>query len=238
MTSFIHSRLDPDTMFTVVIQPGGFEALFLLSGNGPYDSPIGSAYLPANVSGSANTPPVAVLEAYDHWPVPEFIPRRDDINGIAGSGNWHNGSNEPASDATTPFYIAKGWGPKYLNSEEGVYKIIAPLQTETTGAGNLTMGTITMSPLQPGGRPSQALFTEHTTLIMEEVQLVLIVNGEIAKLIDGDVIFIPAGTPFTYYASAAATKFLYVNPGCDGLASQLMQNSIPWDYVTYPQYAP
>ncbi|WKT53680.1 RmlC-like jelly roll fold [Fusarium oxysporum f. sp. vasinfectum] len=216
--------LDPDTMFTCVIQPGGFEALFFLGGPGSYDSPIGSAYLPA--------------EAYDHWPMPDFVLRHDDINGIAGSGNWHNGSNEPAIDATTPFYIAKGWGPKYLNREGGVYKIIAPLQTEATSAGNLTMGTITMSPLQPGGRPSQAVFTEHTSLVMEEGQLVVTVNGETAKLIDGDVIFIPADTQFTYYASAAVTKFLYVNPGRDGLANQLIQNSIPWDYVTYPQYAP
>lgn len=73
---------------------------------------------------------------------------------------------------------------------------------------------------------------------MEEGQLVVTVNGETAKLIDGDLIFVPAGTPFTYYASTAVTKFVYVNPGRDGLASQLMQNSIPWDYVTYPQYAP
>ncbi|EXM13674.1 RmlC-like jelly roll fold [Fusarium oxysporum f. sp. vasinfectum] len=230
--------LDPDTMFTCVIQPGGFEALFLLGGPSSYDSPIGSAYLPAEVSGNRTLQPDEVLQAYDHWPMPDFALRHDDINGIAGSGNWHNGSNDLPTDAINPFYIAKGWGPKYLNKEGGVYKIIAPLQTETTTAGNLTMGTITMSPLQPGARPSQAVFTEHTSLVMEEGQLVVTINGETAKLIDGDVIFIPAGTRFTYYASAAVTKFLYVNPGRDGLANQLMQNSTPWNYVTYPQYAP
>ncbi|KAF5024820.1 hypothetical protein F66182_3059 [Fusarium sp. NRRL 66182] len=230
--------LDPDTMFTVVIQPGGFEALFSLLANGSYDSPIGSAYLPAEPSGTTPTLSLSVLQAYDHWPMTQFIPRRDDINGIAGSGNWHNGSNELPTEANTPFYIAKGWGPKYLNSEEGVYKIIAPLQTETTTAGNITMGTITMSPLQSGGRPSRARYTEHTSLVVEEGQLVVTIDGETAKLIDGDTVFIPAGTSFTYYAATAVTKFLYVNPGTDGIASQLMKNSIPWDYVTYPQNAP
>ncbi|RYP69392.1 hypothetical protein DL769_005285 [Monosporascus sp. CRB-8-3] len=119
--------LDPDTMFTVVIQPGGFERLFLYGGGPEYDSPIGSAFLPADALPSSATPPLEVLQSFDHWPMPDFIPRRDDTNGIAGSGNWHNGSNKLASDATTPFYIAKNWGPKYLNSEGGIYKIIAPL---------------------------------------------------------------------------------------------------------------
>ncbi|RYP69393.1 hypothetical protein DL769_005286 [Monosporascus sp. CRB-8-3] len=95
-----------------------------------------------------------------------------------------------------------------------------------------------MSPLQPNTRPPQVEFTEHTSLLMEEGQLVVTVNGETANLIQGDLIFIPARTPFTYYAPAAATKFLYVNSGRDGLQSQLTRNSIPWDYTSYPQYAP
>jgi hypothetical protein len=58
--------LDPDTMFTIVIQPGGFEDLFLYRG-GPsydlpsYDLPIGSAFLPADAPPSSETPPLAVL---------------------------------------------------------------------------------------------------------------------------------------------------------------------------------
>jgi hypothetical protein len=79
--------------------------------------------------------------------VPDFVPRRDDLNGFAGSPrSWHNGPNEHPTDSETPFYIARGWGPKYLNSDGIVYRLIAPLQIEATSAGNLTMGTITMSP--------------------------------------------------------------------------------------------
>ncbi|KAL4901861.1 RmlC-like cupin domain-containing protein [Aspergillus multicolor] len=231
--------LDPDTMFTVVIQPGGFEGLFLYRGGPSYDSAIGSAFLPADAPPSSETPPLDVLQSFDHWPVLNFVPRRDDMNGIAGSGNWHDGPNQHPTDEETEFYIAKNWGQKYLNSEEGVYRIITPLQTETTSGGNLTMGTITMSPLD--GRqalPSETVFAEHTALSVEEGQLVVTINEETAHLIQGDLIFIPAGTPFKYYASAAATKFLYVNTGRHGLQSQLLQNSIPWNYAAYPQYAP
>jgi quercetin dioxygenase-like cupin family protein len=239
--------LDPDTIFTVVIQPGGFEDLFLYRGGPSYDSPMGSAFLPADAPPSFETPPLAVLRSFDHWPVPDFVPRRDDVDGFAGSaaGTWHTGPNEHPTDSETPFYIARGWGPKYLNSDGGVYRLVAPLQIEATGAGNLTMGTITMSPSLRWGarkqapRPLRALISEHTAICVEEGQLVVTVDQhETATLIRGDVVFIPAGTPFTYYAAAAVTKFLYVNTGQDGLQSQLLRNSIPWEYTAYPQYAP
>ncbi|KAH8654374.1 hypothetical protein BGZ61DRAFT_500536 [Ilyonectria robusta] len=205
--------VDPDTSYTVVIQPGGFEELLLIRQDGSYPSEIGSAFLPAEQPPSENTPSRQVLEAYDHFVLHEFSPRRDDVNGMAGSGNWHNGPNEQPSDSVTPFYIAKNWGPKYLNSEEGVYKIITPLVTDTTSAGNLTMGTITMSPLLPNMTASEVMLTEHTSLQVEDGQLVVTIN-------------------------AAATKFLYVGIGTDGLQTRLMQNSIPWEYAAYPQYAP
>jgi mannose-6-phosphate isomerase-like protein (cupin superfamily) len=94
-------------------------------------------------------------------------------------------------------------------------------------------------PGKQGPLPLRALFSEHTAICVEEGELVVTADQhETAILIPGDLVFIPAGTSFTYYAAAAVTKFLYVNTGRDGLQSQLLPNSIAWEYTAYPQYAP
>jgi hypothetical protein len=48
-------------------------------------------------------------------------------------------------DELTSNFIAKNYGPKYLNTENR-YKIIAPLATGKQSANKFTVGTITMSP--------------------------------------------------------------------------------------------
>ncbi|RII22728.1 hypothetical protein CUC08_Gglean013382 [Alternaria sp. MG1] len=231
--------LEPDTVFTVVIQPGGFEQFLIDIADDMYESEIGSAFRP--IKESPRPFPaldVAIQDRYDSWPIGGHVLRDDAVDGIAGFGNWHNGSNELATDSKTAFYIAKNWGPKYLNSEGGAYKIIAPLTTAATSAGNLTMGSITMSPLLTNLTASEVTLPDHTTMLAEEGRLVIRIQNETAVLADGDIVFIPGGTTFSYWALAAATKFMYIGAGPDGLASRLIENSIPWEFASYPQYSP
>jgi quercetin dioxygenase-like cupin family protein len=237
-TTHTFQTLDPDTQMTGIIQPGGFEKLFIDIADGTYPSEIGSPFIPANLSIPAASDPsfIEALQAYDVYGEVTWDYRSDAVNGIAGSGNWHNGSNTLAPDSTTPNFIAKNYGPKYLNSEGGVYKIIAPLVQETQSAGNLTIGTISMAPLLSNQTADTVTFDVHTAFQMEEGQLVVEVAGQTASLIQGDVFFVPAGTEFTYYASVPFTKFLYVTSGPTGIDTQLIQNSVEWEYASYPEY--
>lgn len=234
---------DPDTQLTGVIQPGGFEELFIAIGDGAYNSSTGSAFVPAasNSSSGAGSSAglISALESFDVFAQLDFSPRYDFVNGSAGaSGNWHDGSNALAKDAYTPNFVAKGYGPKYLNVDDGVYRVLQPLVTGTQSASNFTMGTITMSPLLSNQTASEQNLGQHLAFQMEEGQLVVAVDGyDTVSLIQGDVVFIPAGTSFTYHASVPFTKFLYVSAGGDGLDYQLLQKSVSWDYTTYPTYA-
>jgi quercetin dioxygenase-like cupin family protein len=237
-TTHTFQVLDPDTQMTGVIQPGGFEQLFIDIADGTYPSDIGSPFIPANLSIAAASSDafISALTAYDVYAELTFAERADAVDGFAGTGNWRNGSNELGADSTTPNFIAKNYGPKYLNSEGGVYKIIAPLAQETQSAGNFSMGTISMSPLLSNMTAETVSFDVHTAFQMEEGQLVVEIGGETASLIQGDVVFVPAGTEFTYYAAVSFTKFLYVTSGSTGIDTQLLQNSVEWEYASYPEY--
>ncbi|KAL1619522.1 hypothetical protein SLS56_010066 [Neofusicoccum ribis] len=234
---------DPDTQLTGVIQPGGFEQLFIAIGDGAYNSSTGSAYVPAASNSSSagagsSSGLISALESFDVYAQLDFSPRYDFVNGSAGGyANWHNGANTLAKDAYTPNFVAKGYGPKYLNVDDGIYRVVQPLVTAQQSASNFTMGTITMSPLLANQTASTQNLTQHLAFQIEEGQLVVELEGETASLIQGDVVFIPSGTPFTYYASAPFTKFLYVSAGGDGLDYQLIQKSVSWNYITYPTYA-
>ncbi|EKG13902.1 Cupin RmlC-type [Macrophomina phaseolina MS6] len=235
---------DPDTQLTGVIQPGGFEELFIAIGDGSYNSSTGSAYVPAASNSSASgagssSSLISALESFDVYAQLDFSPRQDFVNGSAGgNGAWHNGANALAKDAHTPNFVAKGYGPKYLNADDGVYRVVQPLVTGAQSAGNFTMGTVTMSPLLANQTASQQNLTQHLAFQLEEGELVVALDGyDEISLIQGDVVFIPAGTPFTYHASRPFTKFLYVSAGSDGFDYQLLQKSVSWDYITYPTYA-
>jgi quercetin dioxygenase-like cupin family protein len=231
---------DPDTQLTGVIQPGGFEKLFFAIGDRSFSTSTGSAFVPAAPNASkdpgANPGMIAALQSMDVFAQFDFNPRRDFVNGAAGSGNWHNGKNTLAQDELTPNFIAKNYGPKYLNTENG-YKIIAPLATGKQSANKFTMGTITMSPRLSNYTDNPTTLPQHVAFQLEEGQLVVSVKGETVNLINGDVVFVPSGTPFSYYASVPFTKFLYVNAGSNGIDHQLLQKSVAWEYATYPTYA-
>jgi quercetin dioxygenase-like cupin family protein len=158
------------------------------------------------------------------------------VNGTAGSGNWHDGANELADDGYTPFFVAKNFAQKYLNYENG-YKLLAPVQKGPQSGGNFTMGTLTLSAKASNETANTITPKQPVAVQLEEGQLSVEVDGESAQLIQGDVLFVPGDTTFSYYATVPVTKFLYVSGGADGFDYDLLQNSVEWDYAVYPTYA-
>ncbi|THC98491.1 hypothetical protein EYZ11_001999 [Aspergillus tanneri] len=223
-TIHIFQLVDPDSQLTHAFHPGGFENLFNIFSKGNYDTHgVSSPYIPTTDDSSTFGPMAPeeynLLVSLDLYAASEeeFIPRRDFVNGTAGDGetkqSWHNGPNTLPDNPTTPYFIAKDYGPKYLNTDIG-YKVIQPLTTAAQTEGNFTMGTIIMSPKMANETVSQATLPHHFALQMDEGQLSFQVQGYPGvHLLYGDVAFVPAGTPFSYYATVPYTKFMYMNAG-------------------------
>ncbi|PHH78662.1 hypothetical protein CDD82_2924 [Ophiocordyceps australis] len=234
---------DPDAQLTHVFHPGGFEHLFDVFSNGDHDTAgISSPYVALDTDpdpfGPFTPEQDELLRGLDLVAAPseDYRPRRDFVNGTAGAGQkWHDGPNTLPNDATEPYFIAKDYGPKFLNSEAG-YKIIQPLATrEQSADGNFTMGTIVMSPKLESTPVSRTTLPHHFALQMDDGQLSLSIQGyKTVLMMHGDVAFIPAGTPFEYYATVPYTKFLYMNAGAEGLEAQLLKDSKEWSWPAYP----
>lgn len=166
----------------------------------------------------------------------DFEPRQDFSNGQAGGSSlWHNDTDTLAVDSTTPNFIAKIRGPKYLNNIGGTYQLIAPLAAKDQTGSNFTIGTVTLSHRIEGTRAISTRLREPVAFQLEEGELNISIDGyEAAELIQGDVVFVPGNTSFTYYAAVPFTKLLYVSGGKDGFDQTLMEGAHAWDYATYP----
>lgn len=242
-TTHTFQVLDPDTELLGVIQPGGFEALFFAIADSNYTSSTSSPYVPASSTGStdagagSSASMISALESFDVFAQLDYSPRRDAINGTAPANTtWHTGKNTPATDSNHPFYLAKNQGPMYLNSEHG-YQIVAPFITTTQSAAKFSEGTITMSrKLSNTTIPTRSL-ADHTAFEILEGALMVKLQGEQVQLLQGDVVFIPGNTSFSYWSEVAFTKFLYVGAGDKGLDVALMKKAVAWDYPTWPKYA-
>ncbi|KAF7556941.1 hypothetical protein G7Z17_g986 [Cylindrodendrum hubeiense] len=231
--------LDPDTQITGVIQPGGFEELFIAISNDEFSSSTGSEFVPGasdDSSAGSDADTISALEGFDVYAQLDFVPRRDFVNGTAGgSANWHNGSNSLASDPTSPNFIAKNYGPKYLNNLGGGYQLVAPLTSDKQTAGNFSMGTATLSPILANMTAPSLDLSQPVAFQMEEGSLEVKVSGHDAvTLIQGDVIFVPAKTRFAFHATASFTKFLYVSGGSNGFSEELLSGAQDWNSTTYP----
>lgn len=235
--------IDPDTQLTHAFHPGGFEKLFDFVTLGQFESDAHAAYVPDPIDeqpfGPMTPNLTAAYEPLDLFAVPEneFIPRRDFVNGTASDEglNWHNGTNELPTDPTMPYFVANNYGPKFLNTDSG-YKVIQPISTlDNSHTRNFTMGTIILSKKQDNETEPHVTLTNHLGIQMDDGQLVLSVEGyKTTHLLQGDVAFIPAGTPFRYHATVPMTKFLYLNAGPEGLEYELLNRSMPWGFPSYP----
>lgn len=209
---------DPDTSLTGALVPGGFEELFFALASDP----------------SLMTNPDALAQ-YDVYPQLDFQPLSDLVDGAepAEGAQWHDAEDNLPEDAS-PYFVAKGFGPKYLNSENGYYQVVATLVTPTTSGGRFGEGTVTMSRLKSNQTAPDVVLPGATAMLLEEGQLGVEVAGEKASLIEGDTFFVPGNTTFKYYAETSFTKFLYVTQGSQGLDTMLLKNSGPWNSSFYP----
>lgn len=214
--------LEPDTQLTGVLVPGGFEEFFFAQADTFVNNTSGFNF--------------SELPSWDVYPQLDFTPRKDLVNGKAGPGNWYDGVNELPPDNKKPVWVAKNYGPKWLNSEFGYYQIITPLVRGQQTENMFAQGHITMSPKSERARAPQTKSPHATAFQMEEGQLAVTVRGfDTVHLIHGDVVFVPPNTPFTYYAEAEFTKFMYVSGGGDGLDAMLISQAKNWTSAFYPR---
>jgi quercetin dioxygenase-like cupin family protein len=222
------SLLEPDTQLTGVLVPGGFEEFFFSTNSAPSPGALPGA------GGFDNTG----LAKWDVYPQLNFVPRRDVVDGKAGPGNWYSGPNTLPPNMSAPIWVAKNHGPKFLNSKNERYHIVAPFVTGQQTNNTFSQGTITLS--RSRGESSAPIISSGTAtaFMMEEGQLEVKVEGyDAVSLIDGDVVFVPPNVPFSYAATAEFTKFMYVTGSGSGLDAQLMGESQPWASAFYPNSA-
>jgi hypothetical protein len=87
-----------------------------------------------------------------------FEPRRDIVNSTApvDDSEWHTGDNV-LGNAGEPYFVANGYGPKYLSSKFG-YQVVQPLVTPTQAQDtNYTLSTISLSCQTKGSAPTYTL---------------------------------------------------------------------------------
>jgi len=151
---------------------------------------------------------------------------------------WHDGSNDLGRDAQTPFYVAKGYGPKYLaGDKESSYAIVEPFVTSQQSDGNFTEGTITLSRPVAGAKPATYSLPGHTALEVVDGLVSVDVGGFKGNttLSVGDVVFVPANTTFSFWGESVYSKVLYVGAGKDTVDARIRKDAKEWDSATWPQ---
>lgn len=205
-----------------------------------YSSTTDTPYVPAHTNESTATGPggsgISALQKYDVYAQLDFEPRRDLVNGSAPVADsvWHAGHNALGAPGD-PYFVANGYGPKYLNSRHG-YQVIQPLVTPRQAQDtNYTLATISLSRQTRKSPPTWTLAGAAAFEVLEGVLSVRIADYPVATLNTGDVAFIPAHVPFSYYSTVAFTKTLLVSSGSEGVDSQLISGGKKWDFVTFPK---
>jgi quercetin dioxygenase-like cupin family protein len=234
-TTHTFQILDPDTEMIGIVVPGGFEELFYAIGTN-YSSATDTPFVPAMSNGSTPDPGMMpALEKFDVYAQLDFEPRRDLVNGTAPiDSKWHTDDNALLSSGK-PYFVANGYGPKYLSSKYG-YQVIQPLVTQQSQDADYTLSTISLSRQTKDNAPTYILSGAAAFEVLEGVLMIQIGDYPVATLYTGDVAFIPVGVAFTYYTEVAFSKVLYVSSGDNGVDSQLIRGGMRWKFTTFPRY--
>lgn len=225
-----------------VIQPGGFESLFYFLASANYSSTTSAPFPQGNFTTPGGDPGVIQkLQSFDVYAKLDFSPPMTfDANGVAGNGSssWHSGANALGADSATPFFVAKGYGPKYLaaSSSNASYMVVEPFVTAAQSDGNFTQGTITLSQLPAGASAGTYSLPGHTALEVLDGLVGVSIDGYTDTLVlaVGDVVFVPANTTWSFWGEAAYSKVLYVGQGKNTLDAQIMAGAQVWDSVIWP----
>ncbi|KAF3400912.1 hypothetical protein DPV78_005759 [Talaromyces pinophilus] len=242
-TNHTFQFIDPDSEVLAVVAPGGFEKLMDVIGT-PWTTTTNTPYLNTYVEGGNGTAGIPASEQekltyLDVWARPNFVPRRDILNGTTPSNEaWHDGPNYLANNTNTSYWVANGYGPKYLNKAmTGYYQIVQPLITPAaSGNYSFTESTITIN-----GPPSDIStlpyfsFPHGSAFLVLEGTLTVHVQGyDAVTLVWGDVMYVPKNTSFTYYTSTHWCKFLYVSGGDNCLDTKLINGGAAYESVVFP----
>jgi hypothetical protein len=177
------------------------------------------------------------MEEFDLFPVPGFVQRTDIGNGSAPvSSYWHVASEPLPEDPTAPYYIAKDYGVKFLNSENG-YTIISPLnRLPHSKPYNFTLSHLTFSIPKDVAAIPQRSFPEHGAFRVQDGALSIQVEGYggSVQLLPGDVAFLPKDTKYKVHAIVPGTKTLYIGAGEKGLDMLLLKSAKPWNSASWP----
>lgn len=238
--------IEPDTEIIGVVAPGGFPFYQYVST--PFQSrnnaPWGS-FKEFNMTKLEEA--VGNRQYYDYNPT-DFSLNYDVLNGTTSPKiPWHNGANT-LPNATVPYYIAGGWGPKYLHRKLG--QVVALYMSTAESNGRLTLSTVTMQATQFDGQDPR--IAEHCDtsvaqfLRVLEGQLFVEIDGASSMLSTGDTAVVPAGFRFKYWSKVALTRFYTaaaVVPGAEavvkerrflGLVGQLIQQAEVWSSAVFP----
>lgn len=178
---------------------------------------------------------IAQLTSFDVYAEFTYTPRADAVNGFApANSTWRTGTNALATDAVTPYFVAKDYGPQYLSTNASFYQVIQPFVTPVQSEGNFTLSTITIESLPANATAKEVSFAGHAAFEVLEGQLTVEMEGEELGLSTGDVVFIPGGTPYTYYSKVAYTKFLQISQGAEGLDTSLIAGGSTWSSPVWP----
>lgn len=246
--------VEPNTDMYGVVFDGGLEQMFFAIGVPNMTYPSFSPYDPTAMEAVAMPAPMPPPDfngssagMYDIISNPDFVPRTDIVNGSAPAGTgWHSPANTLPSDPTAPYYVARDFGPKYLNSEGGSYQVIQPLnmaeQSVPTGH-NFTLSFINMSMRGAVGNasstsePPTPRYAGHAGFRVEDGAMILTVEGyEPVQLLYGDVAFVPGNTSYSYYAPSPVsfTRVLHFAAEVNGLDTTLIARAVPWNSPVWP----
>ena len=226
-----HSLQNADYDFeaTTTYQPAGIEE-FLLAAGSEYASTTNS---PFDSEGKPEYNIAAALKLADKYSVSlqlGFKLNNDFTNGTTsdGEGVWHmKGQKLPGSVA--PYFLSNNMGPKFLNRASN--QVVMTLTTEAESAGNTTIATIGMGAGQMGATQS---FKAPQAFQVLEGQLTIKIGDQTVNLINGDLVFLPADTEFSYYSAVAWTKIYTYAAGSDSLASSIVKAGENWSASVFP----
>lgn len=245
-TTHTFQIVEPNTEMFGVIFDGGLEQLFFGMGAPNLTYATFTPFDPARSNSTTNTgqpPPGLNQSGVDIIPQPNFVARRDITNGSAPEGTgWHTQENTLPADPAQPYYVARDSGPKYLNSEGGMYQVIETLNTATQSSAsghNFTLSFISMSMRAANATTPlpKHKYAGHGGFRVEDGAVMLSVDGyPPTLLLYGDVAFIPGNTSYTYYAPAPVsfTRILAFAAEFHGLDSTLISRGMPWNSPVWP----
>lgn len=216
-----------ETEFMGLIQPAGFDDFFR-NVSEPWSPENNVPFPPDQTLPFPQEAYQAVVQKYDINLVRENYTEPRCID-----PDWHQANGSLPSDGVTPYVLANGEGPHYWNEEAGA--VISPLATPVQTDGNFTLAHIVMRKTLDDASPS-FVSPDHQFIYAMNGEVTARVAGEDVKIIQGDSLFLPAGTNFTLSSAVNYNKFLLAAGGPKGIDTQMIEAGETWGYSTPPAY--